>query len=213
MTRLENPWIMISPDDYENHMGHPSVNQQRFLSECFKKSIQRNNPQSILIIGCGTGCGLEHLDNTVTDDVTVIDINSDFLEVLKKRYHHRISGLKILNQDLNQYHFENEKYALVYAGLVFEFVDPKSILQNISDSLRKTGRLDFVLQLPSDNLPTVSSTNICSIKTLSSIAKLVDIEDFTIECKNAGLNVTEKNIQTLESGKSFIHGSAIKSGA
>lgn len=212
MTKSENPWVSISPEDYEKHMGHPSVNQTEFMSKCFIKSIKNNKPESILIIGCGTGCGLEHVDCTVTKRVTAIDINAKFLEVLRKRYQHKIDGLEILNGDLYKYHFGEEEFSLIYAGLVFEFVEPKKVLKKISMGLRTGGKLEFVLQLPNDDLPQVSSTNIKSIQKLGSFARLVDVDQFCTDCKAVGLNLVESTLETIESGKSFFLGSVIKTG-
>jgi len=213
MKKSENPWRSISPDDYEKHMGHPAVNQQQFLSKCFKTSLKNNTPEKILIIGCGTGCGLEHVDSSITNRVTVIDINAEFLKALKQRYQNKISGLETMNNDLYEHNFGDEKFSLVYAGLVFEFVNPKRILNKLSECLQEKGRLEFVLQLPNEHLPAVSSTNIDSIKQLSSFAKLVDVDDFCKECNSVGLSLVESSIETLDSGKSFFLGSAKKSGA
>ena len=192
-------------------MNHPAVNQLEFLSERFRDVLAKHAPPEILVIGCGTGNGLEYIDPKVTSRVTVIDINEQFLKTLAQRYHRKIPGLEVMHNDLHRVEIQPEAYTLVYAGLVFEFVDPKIVLKTLSQCLRQNGKLEVVLQIPSEDLPTVSSTNIESMKRLKSIVQLVDIHEFCQLCSDSGMNMVGSCVVTLDSGKSFFRGSFQKS--
>ncbi len=212
MIQHDNLWTSISPEDYENHMSGAAVNQHKFLSDCFKVAMVKNSPQEILVIGCGTGNGLEHIDPNITYRTTVIDINREFLEVVRQRYQKKIPGLEIMHEDLKYCDFQQESYSMVYAGLVFEFVEPKLILKKLIRVLRQNSKLEVVLQLPNANAPIVSPTSIESVENLNSIIKLVDIQEFCEMCKNMGMQLVNSYIETLDTGKSFFLGSFQKSG-
>jgi ubiquinone/menaquinone biosynthesis C-methylase UbiE len=213
MTSNKNPWTLISPEDYEGHMSSLEVNQLHFLSDCFKQALTHFDPSEVAIVGCGTGNGLEHIDTAYTKRMTVVDINSNFLEVLKKRYKNRIKGLEVIHDDLNNCILQNPHYSLIFAGLVFEFVETTSLLKKISKWLRTNAIFRVVLQIPNKYLPDVSETKFESLKNLNSIVKLVDVEQFRNECKRLCLNEIESSIETLKSGKSFYIGTFKKSHA
>lgn len=198
--------MSISPEDYEQHMSHPSVNQHRFLGDCFHRALVKHAPTEILVIGCGTGNGLEHIDSAVTHRTTVIDFNARFLNVVKQRFQNTVCGLEVIHGDLHRCLLPQGCYSMVYAGLVFEFIQPDVVLKKISQSLQPGGILEVVLQIPSETLPTVSATGIESMKQLKSIAKLVNIEEFCELCSHLKLTLIGSCEQTLDSGKSFFIG-------
>jgi len=198
--------MSISPEDYEQHMSHPSVKQHRFLGDCFHIALVKHAPAEILVIGCGTGNGLEHIDSRVTRRTTVIDFNSRFLNVVKQRFQNTLCGLEVIHDDLHHCPLPQGCYSMVYAGLVFEFVQVDIVLKKVVHSLRNGGVLEVVLQLPSEALPTVSSTGIESMKKLKSIANLVNVGDFCELCSQMNLALISSFEQTLDSGKSFFIG-------
>jgi hypothetical protein len=60
------------------------------------------------------------------------------------------------------------------------------------------------MQLPSETLPTVSSTGIESMKQLKLSAKLVNVKQFCELCSHMKLALIGSSEQTLDSGKSFF---------
>lgn len=205
-TTSNNPWTTISADDYEGHMNSPDVNQLSFLSGCFKQAMIDYRPSDIAIIGCGTGNGLEHIDTACTKRITVVDINPRFLEVLKSRYGNCIEGLEIVHDDLNHCILPKSQYALVFAGLVFEYVNTTLLLKKISNWLRTNAVFKVVLQIPNKTLPEVSDTKFKSLKKIGSIVNLVDVEQFRNDCNGYGLTEIKSSVETLKSGKSFYVG-------
>ena len=79
-TISRNPWLDIPPDDYENHMSSPEVQQLQALNTLFKKVLDTVRPSSLAVIGCTTGNGFEHIDTRVTKRIVGIDINAAGLE-------------------------------------------------------------------------------------------------------------------------------------
>ncbi|HKI49327.1 MAG TPA: class I SAM-dependent methyltransferase [Desulfobacteria bacterium] len=83
---MENPWLRISASDYEGHMRHENVVQQQFLATIFKASLEKYDSRSLALPGCTTGNGPEYATYNAVRRVTAIDINPEYLEILRRRY-------------------------------------------------------------------------------------------------------------------------------
>ena len=206
MSKTPNPWTTIPAADYEGHMNSPSVNQLSFICDCFRDALSAHTPTDVAVIGCGTGNGLAHIDPAMTKRTTVIDINTGFLEVLRSRYADKISGLDVRCEDLVECDLPQNSYQLVFAGLVFEFLDADALLNKVSGWLAKGGALKVILQLPNEALPTVSNSGYDSLRRINPIANLVDVPKFCHTCQKLNLEQVESNTVTLPSGKSFFVG-------
>ncbi len=203
---MTNPWLKIPASDYEEHMRSPSVSQLAFIGEQFGKALEQFDSSSIALLGCATGNGLENIENEKSDRLTVVDINPDYLNILRERYEAKISGLEVVEADLENYSLENDAYSLVFAALIFEYVDARNLLKNITGALKDGGALVTVLQLPCDNLSNVTDTPYKSLESLKSIMKLVDptsLKNFAME---EGLMMEDEKEITLHTGKSFYIG-------
>ena len=203
---MKNPWLKIPASDYDNHMESPSVGQSSFMAEIFKKALQKHAPDNIAILGCATGNGLEHIVGNGKKHVTVIDINPEYLDILKQRFDGKIANLKTIQADLENYKLKNNGYSFILAGLIFEYLNPQNLLKNIKNGLKPEGIVLTILQLPSEALSKVSETPYTSLKKLSSIMNLVPPDDFNIMAKKIRLVRIESETITLKSGKRFYIG-------
>jgi len=203
---MTNPWLHIPASDYEGHMGLPSVDQLSFLAQILKEFLSKYESTSLAYLGCATGNGLAHIDTQITKRLTVIDINPEYLEIVKSRYEQKIPNLEIIEADLNEFEGNNQRYSLIFAGLIFEYLSPVSLLGKIANWLENTGNLVVVLQLQDQNGKKISDTQYSSLKSLSSIMNLVPDENFKLMAKECGMREIESKKITLESGKSFYVG-------
>ena len=146
-----NPWLHIPAFDYEGHMGNPNVAQLSLLADTFKESLSNHDGTSIALLGCATGNGLEYIDRSVTRQMTVIDVNPEYLQILQDRYQKLIPTLNIVEANLENYENGNQTYSLIFAGLIFEYLDPIVLLSKIADWLKDEGVMVAVLQLPEEN--------------------------------------------------------------
>jgi len=207
---ITNPWLRIPASDYEGHMSNPKVAQQSFLASTFKESLKRHDSSTIALLGCATGNGLEHVDRDVTQRVTAIDINPEYLAKLRKCYGVSVAGLEIVEADLETCMIENQTYSLVFAGLIFEYLDSRKLLSKINGWLRSGGVLVTVLQLPAEHLKKITDTPYVSLKKLDSIMKFISPHDFKSMAYDAGLKEADCKRIILESGKSFYIGTYAK---
>lgn len=203
---MDNPWLNIPASDYEGHMSLPEVNQLSFLGDVLKESLAKYGNSSVAYLGCSTGNGLEYIRNEKTHKLTAIDINPEYLEILRNRYQSRIPSLEIIEANLNDFKGHVQQYSLIFAGLLFEYLAPGPLLKKISNWLEKAGVMVVVLQLQDKHTKKVSDTPYSSLKQLDPIMNLVSDQDFKLMAKESGLKELEGKRVTLESGKSFYIG-------
>jgi trans-aconitate methyltransferase len=203
MEDMTNPWLKIPAADYEGHMSSPSVAQQSFLAQEFKESLESHDSSTIALLGCATGNGLEHIDKSVTRKVTAIDINPEYLTKLRQCYGDSVPGLEIVEADLETCAIGNQAYSLIFAGLIFEYLDPLKLLLKINCWLCSDGVMVTVLQLPVEHLKKITDTPYVSLKKLDAIMKFISPHDFKSMAYGAGLKERKAKTVTLESGKSF----------
>ncbi len=198
-----NPWLTIPASDYESHMDSPDVGQLRFLNEIFRDLLAEFRPQRLSVVGCTTGNGFEHIDFAVTKNVYAIDINADYLSVLRRRFPANPDRLITIREDVNACELEPGSLDLVHCALIFEYVDPAETIRTISNWLTPGGIMSVVLQLRDEKLAAVSDTGYRSLKRLDSILNLVDREEFKKIIISGGLSVIREEVRKLKSGKSF----------
>jgi len=199
----KNPWLEVSASHYEGHMNHPSVVQLGFLSRVLESSLRTSRPRSLAVPGCATGTGFEHIDPDVTKRVLAVDINPEYVEILKMRYQNRLPGLEAVCADLVEFEAEAATFDLVFAALVFEYVDPGILLEKLARWVSPGGRLLTVLQLPGSGGTHVSETPFLGVRVLESVLRCVDPEAHVKMVAGLGLCLKGEKIERLDSGKEF----------
>ncbi|MEJ5352023.1 MAG: class I SAM-dependent methyltransferase [Melioribacteraceae bacterium] len=199
-----NPWLEIPSSDYENHMSASNVGQLQVLNKIIKDVLDEFNPKSICILGCTTGNGFEHLINRDINEIVGIDINKNYLEECYKRFHHFLPQLKLICADLNDIDLHSNKFDLIHAALIFEYVHVKKVLNKIKKWLKHQGILCAVFQLPSENAAPVSETPYVSLKSLSSIMTLFDKAEIERMIKEKFLLINSYNVNLPQNKKFFV---------
>lgn len=200
LNQMNNPWLSISASDYEGHMSLPEVDQLSFLGNIFQQTLVKYDSGSVLYLGCETGNGLEYINNKKTHKLTAIDINPEYLERVRNRYKGKIPYLETIEADLNTYQGTDQQYSLIFAGLIFEYLEPARLLQIIPNWLDKAGVMVVVLQLLDKYKVKVSETPYSSLKLLESFMQVIPDQDFKLLAKEGGLKELEGEIVTLPSG-------------
>lgn len=203
---MTNPWLRVPATDYEQHMSSPDVDQLSFLAHTFKESVENHDANAIALLGCATGNGLKYVNPENTKRVTAVDINPEYLEILRQRYERCVPGLKIVEADLERCELDNKAYSLVFTGLVFEYLNPRILIMNIANWLCSSGIMVTVLQLPAEHTGKVSKTLYTSLKLLDPVMKLVSPEELKSQAKAAGLREIRARTAILKSNKSFYIG-------
>jgi hypothetical protein len=201
-----NPWLTIPWEDYEGHMSHPTVMQSQFLSDVFREILHKYKPKSMAVLGCSTGNGFEHIDSETCRRVTAVDINPTYLEILQDRFRKTIDGLECLCEDLVACELKAGSYDLIHCALIFEYLEPRILIDKINHWLCRGGVLTAVLQLPSLTSGRVTETEYSSLKNLEPIMMLVEPAYLKKQLDEAGFVEIQTSRKTLKSMKEFYIG-------
>ena len=198
-----NPWLQIPASDYEAHMTLPEVAQTQAIAEVFASALSEYAPASIAVFGCTTGNGFNHIDTLQTRRVVGVDINPEYLTILKNRFGAIIPGLQTIEADFTISNFRIEPVSMVFAGLVFEYVSICDALLCIERCMVPGAILVAILQLPSATSSPVTATRYKSLELLSPLMRLVRPADFTDACFRIGLRELKTETVPLKMGKAF----------
>ncbi len=200
-----NPWIEVAPEDYEAHMTSPAVAQLGVLADILARDLAKLHPRSLLVVGCATGNGLQHVDPAVTPRLTGVDVNPEFLAVARGRYAGRLPGLELVQGDILDPALEPGAFELVHAALIFEHVPWQAALRRVAGWVAPGGILSVELQLPSDQVAAVSPTAIASrYPDIARDMRLIDTDEFASLARQLGLRAQTSERIPLPQGKAFL---------
>jgi hypothetical protein len=171
-----NPWLDIPLADYEGHMASPAIGQAPLLADIFAEVLGAWSPESVAVLGCAGGNGFERIDPETTRRLVGIDLNPDYLEQARARFQGRIAGLELHAGDLQTADFGFAPVDLVFAALVFEYVDAAAALPRIRSMLRRDGLLVTIVQLAGRGIPEIGPSPYPGLASLASIMHLVPPE-------------------------------------
>ncbi len=214
---MTNPWLDLPLADYEGHMAHPDVAQSPLLAEVFAQHLNIFRPQSVAVIGCAGGNGFERIDRAITRRVVGVDLNGRYLEQVRRRFQtdferlDRIferldlvfEHLELIEGDIQTNAVEFDPVDLVYAALVFEYVDVDATLARLRRFLNPGGALVTLVQLPSTELSPVSPSPYRSLLALESVMNLVDPDHLQAIAGHHGLRQLSCSTRETGSGKRF----------
>ena len=200
---MRNPWLDIPEADYIGHMSSPAVGQRPVLSRLIGDALATVRPKVVLVLGCSTGNGLEHVDPAVTSRVVVVDVNPSYLTRLQERFPNPRFELDVRRGDVNDIELGREEYDLVHAGLFLEYVDWSTLLPRLALTLTPGGVLSVVLQLPSASIPAVTPTTFTSLQALESLFRFVEPTALVDAAAGEGLQLEFRRTEELPAGKSF----------
>jgi len=174
---MDNIWNTIPLEDYELHMQHETVGQLHLLNDLTKKYLRKLSPDIVMFLGIAGGNGLEHIDNKVTSQVFGIDINQNYLDETKKRFEDQIPNLNLINIDISSGKTEKiTKANLIWAALIFEYVETGSCFEFINNNIQENGYLIVTIQ-ENNGVSSVSQTGIETIKSAGQIFRLISESD------------------------------------
>lgn len=194
-----NPWLEIPREDYENHMME--VGQSQLLNELIKSCLAEYLPQNFALLGCATGNGLEHVSSE-TRNAYAIDINPDYLEVVRDKFAGR-TNIKTIQLDIENEMLQLENIDLFFIGLVLEYVDQDKALGNLIGTLSDHGVMIIVMQRSKQNC-FVSETAYKSLEKLELVSKEVDEERLAEFLGKKNYKLSRRRIIPTSEDKSFI---------
>jgi trans-aconitate methyltransferase len=201
---MTNAWLEIPLADYEAHMALPTVGQAQLLSERLQHLIKANRPAGVAVVGCAGGNGFEYLADPAVKRVVGIDINAQYVETARQRYSARLPGLDLYVADIQSGEALFEPVDLIYAALLFEYVDIRATMNTLSSHCKSGGLLAAVIQMPHKNLGNVSASPYTSLRKLEPAMRLVTREKLLHEGRLAGFFPEDSTTIVTPVGKEFV---------
>ena len=200
---MSNPWLDIPLDEYEAHMALPSVGQAQLISRQLRNLVRQAAPQSVAVVGCAGGNGFDHLAEMAVTRVVGIDINPQYLEKARQMYAAKIPNLELYTADVQSGDSICDAVDLIYAALIFEYVDVPAAMKTLRRLCKPAGLLATLIQMPHDSLSPVSSSPYTSLERLEPAMKLVSDGDLVGHARRAGFVLDESKAVATRAGKSF----------
>ena len=201
---MVNPWQEIPLEDYEGHMALPSIGQARMLATQLERLIEQHQPTSIAILGSAGGNGLERIQSTCVERVVAVDINPKYIAATGDRHANRFANLDLRCADVQSEQLQFEPVQLIYAALIFEYVDIAATFATIKRNLQRGGTLATLLQLPHSDQHPVSPSPYKSLEKLASELRLVEPGELRVHATDAGFGFRGSETIELPSGKLFL---------
>lgn len=200
---MKSVWLDIELSDYEKHMALPDVAQSQYLSEYFAEVLELYHPNTVGLIGCSGGNGIEKLDKQSIEKVVCVDINPNFIEEAKNRYKTKIKDIEFVCEDITSKDFKISNVDLIFIGLVLEYVEVENAINNLVKSLNPNGILVVVLQQPNKNIAEVTPSIYKSLEKLSQIFRFVSAKKLIEHCNSNDLKLIKQISTQLKSSKTF----------
>ena len=195
-----NPWTVVQAGDYEKHMGPEGVDQLAPLSAIFQEVYLATQPDRVLLLGCATGNGLEHVNPAVTQKATGVDVNLQYLGIARQRFMHLGTKLELFCSEAEKFRAAPGSFDLIHAALIFEYLHPEPLVRRIAEWLAPGGTCCAVVQLPGGESPVAPSK---PMQIIEKAMKLVPPDELTRLFEHYGLARKRTRTVPLKHGKSL----------
>jgi hypothetical protein len=199
---MNNIWEQVPLEDYEKHMRHETVGQLQLLNELTEKYLKWLTPETIMFLGVSGGNGLEHIDNRVTKKVHGVDINNKYLIETKIRFESRIPNLILSHLDIAHRPVEIARVNLVWAALIFEYVEMSHGFKFINSNIQEVGYVVITIQV-NNGVSSISKTGVESVKLIGQIFKPVDSNELLACADEHGFEFIKSEVNGLPNGKTL----------
>jgi SAM-dependent methyltransferase len=200
---MRNPWLEIPLEDYEGHMSLPSIGQAQMLAEHFDSLIRQHSPASVAVIGCAGGNGLERIAPGTLDRIVAVDINPGYIAETGIRHSRRLQGLELYCADAASDSMQFAPVDLIYAALLFEYVEAAAVMRSLKRHCRPGGILATVLQSPHAAQQPISPSPYTTLSSLTPRMRLLAPEELCRYAAAAGFVIADAAAIELPSGKRF----------
>jgi SAM-dependent methyltransferase len=181
-------------------MGPEGVDQLAPLSAIFQETYLAAQPDRVLVLGCATGNGLEHVNPAVTQNVVGVDVNLQYLGVARQRFMHLGPKLELFCSEAEKFRSPPGAFDLVHAALIFEYLHPEVLVRRIAEWIAPGGTCSVVLQLPGGGAPAAPTK---TMQLIEKAMKLVPPDELTRLLEHYGLPRRRARTVPLRHGRSL----------
>lgn len=167
------PWLAVTAAEYEALMGPEGLDLLEPLSRAFALVYRAARPARLLVLGCGTGAGLEHVDPATTARVVGVDLNLQYLAVARQRHQRLGARLELYCADARAADLDEGGFDLVHAALLAEYVQPEA-LAAVMVRAAAPGATCAVVQRLQGGEPAEEASSAESVRALAAATRLVE---------------------------------------
>lgn len=201
---MENPWVKVDLNIYEEHMASEQVLQLQTLRRITKQQVKDYINTSIAILGVAGGNGLEWIDTQCTKKVFGIDINPKYLDECKKRYTNLRDKLELICCDLNDVTTILPYSNILICNLIIEYLGVNKFIELISNNKDKVNIISCVIQKNNSNSFVSTSSLASAFDPIAAIHKDIEENQLILGFLNIGFTMVKKESYSLPNGKEFI---------
>jgi SAM-dependent methyltransferase len=184
-------------------MSLPSIDQADMLARQFELLVERVAPSSVAIIGCAGGNGLERIESERLQHIIGVDINPDYIEQARARHATRLTQLELYCADIQSDSLRFGPVGLIYAALLFEYVETPATLATLRRNCLPGGTLATLVQLPHSTRAAITPSPYGSLGALAPVMKLIAPDDLRRRAAASGFAEETSESIELHSGKQF----------
>ena len=184
-------------------MSLPAIGQAQMLADQLALLIERERPTSIAIVGCAGGNGLDRIEPGQMERIVAVDINPTYIKAVRIRHTRRLAHLELYCDDIQSTSLQFKPVDMIYAALLFEYVDVGVALASLQRHCRPGGLLATLIQLAHRDHDVVSPSPYKSLNLLASVMKLIAPAELARLAVATGFTVAERELIELPSGKQF----------
>jgi hypothetical protein len=183
-------------------MALPGIGQAQMLAAELARAVSQAGARSVALVGCAGGNGLATLPTSVRR-IVAIDINPEYVETLRGRFGGRSAVLELFVADIQTGAPPCPPVDLVYAGLIFEYVDVAATMTALRGLCAAEGTMVAIVQLPSESGHFVSPSPFTSLRPLESGARTCSRQELEEHAHRIGFHPSEARTIMSAGGKSF----------
>jgi SAM-dependent methyltransferase len=199
-----NPWTVVQAADYERHMGPEGLDQRGALAAVFQEAYLAAQPGRLLVLGCGTGNGLEHVDPSVTARVAGVDVNLQYLGIARQRFFHLGPRLELYCAEAERFRAAPGAFDLVHVPLLLEYVFAEVLVRRVAEWLAEGGSCTTIVELPGGEGPEAPSK---ALRLIERAKRRVPPEELEQLFEHYGLPLRRERTLPLSHGHRFWVGS------
>ena len=184
-------------------MALPTVGQAALISNELARAVEAKRPESVAVLGCAGGNGLERLLGGSVRRVVALDINPDYVATVEARFRGRIEELEAIVANVEDHAQVFDPVDFIHAALLLEYVDLGRALRFMRRHCQPSGTLAVVLQLPSTEIAHITPSPYASLRELEPIFRFVSPAELGRQAAEAGFHPVGARIVAASGGKSF----------
>ena len=200
---MSNPWNDIALSDYENHMSLDSVQQLQAMNSIMRDQFEAYPVDTAMVLGVAGGNGLEHVRRDKYRTVYGVDINSDYLNVVKERYINLDGVLECLQTDLINEYDKLPDSQLVIANLLVEYIGYEAFVKAMMRV--RPLYISCVIQINTDEAAWVSdSPYLHAFDRLDEVHCQMEEQALTDAMENTGYRKILVQSNPMPNGKALV---------